>query len=290
MLGVCAKPDVEVLLGSAEARVRELQLLCEETSQRIHSAKAAAQRWRQIAITLLASGLVPFHPGPPHRMPELMQLLSAQELDEAKLLTATLCKQFQLRQRVVALREECYSLAEQEHLVETQLESQKDFQEQLREDIAIETSKRKNKMTGNPAETTEGLPGTEFSTETAKRYSVREQFAELEFVGGNLQLESADLLVSEQESLAETRTLEQDIRSLDERIRLLGQGYQTQRHQAEHLSNSLMLQHCQIASTLRDIQEVRAICDWHDSDARDSTTVLVEEVDDFENSFRSQSN
>jgi len=52
MLGVCAKPDVEVLLGSAEARVRELQLLCEETSQRIHSAKAAAQRWRQIAITL----------------------------------------------------------------------------------------------------------------------------------------------------------------------------------------------------------------------------------------------
>ena len=96
-------------------------------------------------------------------------------------------------------------------------------------------------MTGNPAETTEGLPGTEFSTETAKRYSVREQFAELEFVGGNLQLESADLLVSEQESLAETRTLEQDIRSLDERIRLLGQGYQTQRHQAEHLSNSLLL-------------------------------------------------
>ena len=96
-------------------------------------------------------------------------------------------------------------------------------------------------MTGNPAETTEGLPGTEFSTETTKRYSVREQFAELEFVGGNLQLESADLLVSEQESLAETRTLEQDIRSLDERIRLLGQGYQTQRHQAEHLSNSLLL-------------------------------------------------
>lgn len=33
-----------------------------------------------------------------------------------------------------------------------------------------------------------------------------------------------------------------------------------------------------------------AICDWHDSDARDSTTMLVEEVDNFENSFRSQSN
>lgn len=274
MLGVCAKPDVEVLLRSAEARVRELQLLCEETSQRIHREKAAAQRWRQIAITLLASGLVPFHTGAPDGMPELMQLLSAQELDEAKLLTATLCKQFHLRERVVSLREECYSLAEQEHQVETQLESQKGFQEQLREDIAMETSKRE-KMTGNSAEATKGLHGTEFSTETTKRDSVTEQFAELEFVGGNLQLESADLLVSEQESLAETRTLQQNIRSLDERIRLLGQGYQIQRHQAEHLSNSLMLQHRRIASTLHDIEEVRAICDcWHDSDGRDSTTTL----------------
>ena len=47
-----AEAEAEMLLSFAEARVQELDLLCQNTSQRINSAKAAAQRWRQIAIRM----------------------------------------------------------------------------------------------------------------------------------------------------------------------------------------------------------------------------------------------
>lgn len=47
-----AEAEAELLLSFAEARVQELELLCQNTSQRITSAKAAAQRWRQIAIRM----------------------------------------------------------------------------------------------------------------------------------------------------------------------------------------------------------------------------------------------
>ena len=51
-LDVAETTSVELLLRTAEARKRELQLLCHETSERIQAAKQAAQQWRQIAMTL----------------------------------------------------------------------------------------------------------------------------------------------------------------------------------------------------------------------------------------------
>jgi len=247
-----AEAEAELLLSFAEARVQELELLCQNTSQRITSAKAAAQRWRQIAIRMLPA-LVPFHSCPgelqsPFVPRELMQLLAAQQLDETKLVTATLCQSFQVSERGLALRQECLALAKQEGLLEAQLEKQNNTCDLLQEDLAFAWTNHKER--------------TERSAEFPEVKDVKlMELRELELVSGNLQLESADLLVSEQESIAEARSLEQDTWNLQKQISLLKRKAEQHYGRAEHLSSSLTSQHRKVSITRREIQEVRSICD-----------------------------
>ena len=186
----------------------------------------------------MAAGADPFHSSAAE-LPEadLLQLLSAKELDETNRLTAQLRRHFELKQENLALREECNDLVEQESLAETRLENLKS-QEILQKD-AFEMWEREQSLK-SCKENAEGY-GAEFSA--AKRYAVSEQFAELQFVGGNLQLESADLLVGEQESLAEARHLQQEIDGLEEQIRFFTKGWQLHSRQSEQLSTSLSLWH-----------------------------------------------
>ena len=157
-----------------------------------------------------------------------MQLLAAQQLDETKLVTATLCQSFQVSERGLALRQECLALAKQEGLLEAQLERQNNTCNLLQEDLAFAWTKHRERK--------------ERSAEFPEVKDVKlMELRELELVSGNLQLESADLLVSEQESIAEARSLEQDTWNLQKQISLLKRKAEQHYGRAEHLSSSLSL-------------------------------------------------
>ena len=157
-----------------------------------------------------------------------MQLLAAQQLDETKLVTATLCQSFQVSERGLALRQECLALAKQEDLLEAQLEKQNNtcdlLQAKLQEGLAFAWRKKERSAEFPEVKDVELM-----------------ELRELELVSGNLQLESADLLVSEQESIAEARSLEQDTWNLQKQICLLKRKAEQHHGRAEHLSNSLSL-------------------------------------------------